>query len=503
MSAAAANATLEASLQRVLGLHKAKMIDEAAQAAAELLARWPEQPDALNFLAVARRAQGRVAEAVDLYRRALKQRPNIPELYNNMANALGDLKDVANAEAAYKAALALEPNYIDAHFALGRLYGDAGRFSEAEVAYRAALALKPDHIEARNNLGNAVREQGRVEEAIAIFNAVLGYAPRLTAAHYNLGWAHFLKGDLVAGGPHYESRWELDEFKPRRTTNSHIPLWEKGQPLAGKTVLLMHEQGMGDIFQFLRFARLVRAQAAHVILELPVLLRWLEPLLLDDVEVVLTGEAKPEADCRAYLMSLPYLLGLSYEIFPTWPAYIRPPAQAKSWARKIDTMPGFKVGLFWQGNPKAKVDRGRSYPLATLAPLAQVQGVRFISLQTFDGLEQLKKLPHNFTVEDLGPSYNADDSLALFDAAAVLANLDLLITSDTGIAHLAGAMGVPCWVMLRQVPEWRWGLQGETTPWYSHMRLFRQEKDKDWIAPVRAMVAQLEKQVQQRDHKQP
>lgn len=492
MSKTAARDEIAPLLEKALSLHKAKLIDEAAVVAEDILARRPGHVEALNFLAISRRAQGRLPEAADLYRQAIRHRPNEAALYSNLGNTLTDLKQKAEAEAAFNEALRLMPNFSDAEFSRARLLAESGRWEEAEAGYRKVLRAQPRRVEALNNLANTLREQGKVDEAIRCCQSAIEIEPTLPAAHYTLAHAHFLNGQLAAGGPHYEYRSDVENFGGRNGSYPRTPFWVKGDSIKGRRVLLMHDQGLGDTLMFMRFAYLVKeAGAAEVVLEVQPPLRWLKSLL-PGLTVIASGDKLPPVDVKALLLSLPYLLDITYANMPAWTSYLRPPAHYVEWGERLSGKPGLKVGLFWQGNPKAPLDKGRSFPLKELAPLAAVKGVRFISLQNFAGMEQLDELPPGFEVERL-PGYSADDSLGLYDTAGVIPHLDLVITSDTGAAHLAGAMGKGAWVLLRKVPEWRWLLERRDTPWYSCHRLYRQEKDGDWQIPIRAMVPDLER----------
>ena len=477
-------------LERGLACHHGGQLKEAAAFYLQVLAVEPDNPDALNFLGVARRAEGDVAGAVALLKRAVALRPEQADIHNNLGNALASVGEAAAAEAAFRAAISLKADFVFPHFGLARLLGEAGRLAEAEGFYRQVLALSPTHLEAKHNLANALREQARVRESIRLLEEVVGAAKDLPEAHYNLALSHFMNGDLQAAGPHYEWRWWTKEF-PAPLRPFIQPLWNgAAQPEA--TLLLHCEQGLGDTLQFIRFARAARALVGRMVIELPAKLRRVLKPFTDtlDAEVVSAGQPLPAFDCHAPLLSLPYYLGRTMATIEGEPYLSAEPALALRWKRLLQPGRELLVGLNWQGNPAAKIDRGRSLPLAQLAPLARLKGVRFVALQKGAGAEQVGRLPPEFKVESLGQAYDSGPD-AFCDAAAVLANLDVVITTDTSMAHLAGAMGRPLFVILKKVPDWRWGLAGGASPWYPSAKLFRQAREADWSGPVCAMVEEL------------
>jgi hypothetical protein len=261
----------------------------------------------------------------------------------------------------------------------------------------------------------------------------------------------------------------------------------RGEPLDGRSIVVYSEQGLGDTIQFVRFLpELARRGGGLTFLCHPNLMRLFKPLAAD-FEMAGSIDAGRRFDFQSALMSLPLRLGM-----PTpraEPSYLSAESGlVAQWWEKIGTQ-GFKVGLCWQGNPKGRIDEGRSIPLEKYAPLASVPGVRLISLQKAHGLEQLKHLPSGMTVETLGDFDTGDD--AFVDTAAIMNGLDLVITSDTAIPHLAGALGVPAWVALKHVPDWRWMLERSDSPWYRSLKLFRQPKPGDWDSVVAAMADSL------------
>jgi hypothetical protein len=298
--------------------------------------------------------------------------------------------------------------------------------------------------------------------------------PDYADAHLNRAVAWLLAGDWQRGWPEYQWRWRTKHLIPRRFPQ---PAWA-GEPLTGKAILLHAEQGLGDTIQFVRYASLVKQHDATVIMECPKpLLALLEGCAGVD-QLVGQGDDLPAFDVHAPLLSVPGILNTSLETIPARIPYLfARPLLLEQWRRTLIGLDGFKIGITWQGSPKFRGDCFRSIPLRCFAPLARIPGVRLISLQKGAGAEQLAEVQGLFSVAELGsrlPDF--------IDTAAVMKNLDLVITSDTGPAHLAGALGVPVWVALSFAPDWRWLLDRSDSPWYPTMRLFRQTELGHWPA---------------------
>jgi hypothetical protein len=296
------------------------------------------------------------------------------------------------------------------------------------------------------------------------------------AAHWNRALAWLLMGDYARGWQEYEWRWQRPQTPPRPFRQ---PRWD-GSPLAGRTILLHMEQGLGDMLQFIRYAAPLKRQGATVLVEtLKLLVPFFQRCPGVD-QVFAEGEALPDFDVHAPLMSLPALLATTLETVPAEVPYLFAEEELVArWARELGSEPGFKIGVVWQGNPHHGWDHFRSFPLAQLAPLAELPGVRLYSLQRGPGAEQLATLNGRFPVTDLAGRW-ADPFVSLRELAAVMANLDLVVTADTAPAHLAGALSVPAWVALAAVADWRWLLGREDSPWYPTLRLFRQDRLGDW-----------------------
>jgi tetratricopeptide (TPR) repeat protein len=465
---------------------------------------------ALNQEGVALARRGKAADAADRFRRAVHLQPDYAVAHNNLGNAYFDLGKLPEALVCFQKALRLDPAYALAHGNLGNLLFHQGQLDEAVASYRQALFLKPDFVEAHSNLGLVFLKQDRwkqaaasfrdalshkpdfaeahnhlartlidqeqLPEAVAHYQEALRHNPNLVEAHWGLSLTWLTLGNLEQGWVEYEWRWRR-EGAPRRTFPQ--PHWD-GSPLAGRAILLHAEQGLGDALQFIRYAALVKQRGGSVVVECPGPLLPLLTRCPGIDRLVAQGSQLPPFDVQSPLMSLPRLFGTTLATIPAPIPYLFPDAERVDyWRQRFAGVPGFKVGIAWQGNPRHRRDRFRSVALAHFEPLSRVQGVRLYSLQVGAGCEQLAALSGRFVVEDLGGQL--DESRGPFlDLTGILKNLDLVVTVDTALAHLAGGLGVPVWVVLSTLADWRWLRERTDNPWYPSMRLFRQPTVGDW-----------------------
>jgi tetratricopeptide (TPR) repeat protein len=447
-------------------------LDDAVACFRRALEIQPDFAVARNNLGNTLKDQGKLEDAVACFREALASKPNSAAAHYNLGNALKDQGKLDDAANCYRRALELKPDFAEAHNNLGNVLKDQGKLDDAVARYRAALELKPDYADAHNNLGTVFMDQGKPDDAVACYGTALELKPDYAEAHLNRAHIWLLKGDWQRGWPEYEWRWKTMLMAPRRFPQ---PLWD-GAPLAGQTILLHAEQGFGDTIQFIRYASIVAqlGGTVRVVCQKP-LLGLLEACPGID-QLVAQGDDLPAFNVHAPLLSLPGILKTSVTTIPAPIPYLAAkPALVEQWRKRLSQLDGFKIGISWQGNPKFRGDNFRSIPLRYFAPLAQVPGVHLISVQKGVGTEQLAEFRKLFPVMDL-----ASELGDFADTAAVLKNLDLVITSDTAVAHLAGALGVPVWVALSIAPDWRWLLDRADCPWYPTMRLFRQKAFGDW-----------------------
>jgi tetratricopeptide (TPR) repeat protein/ADP-heptose:LPS heptosyltransferase len=448
--------------------------------------------------------QGRHDEGAACYRQALRCKPDYVEAHNNLGSVLAGQGNLAEAATSFRQALRFKPNTAGIHNNLGNVLAKQRKPAEAVACYQQALHLKPDFVEARYNMGNALREQGKLEEAVACYHHALRLKPDFAGAHGDLGMAWLLLGHLERGWPEYEWCWKCKQQSPLH--GQSIPpgirvlpysTWD-GSPLNGRTILLFAEQSWGDTLQFIRYAKLVKEKGATVVLACP---KSRAPLLASCPGVdrlIPEGSPGPPFDVHASLMGLPGILGTKLETIPAEVPYLFANAALTArWHEELSLVPAFKIGIAWQGNPKhERPGLGqRSIPLTQFAPLARLAGVRLISLQKGLGTEQLLTVADMFTVTDLGSQLD-EVSGAFMDTAAVMKSLDLVVTCDTSVAHLAGALGLPVWVALPFAPDWRWLLHREDSPWYPTVRLFRQSQPGNWQAVFQRIAGEVRKLLQ-------
>jgi tetratricopeptide (TPR) repeat protein len=450
---------------------------EALASYDKALAIRPDYAEALYNRGDALKDLKRPAEAVGSYDKALAIKPDYADALNNRGVALTDLKRPAEALASYDKALAIKPDYADALNNRGNALKDLKRPEEALASYDKVLAIKADHADALNNRGNALKDLKRPAEALASYDKALAIRPDYVEALYNRGSTVLLMGDFPAGWSGYEQRWYRRDASPR-TFIAPNPVW-KGEDIQGKHIVVYEEQGLGDTIHFSRFlTRLSSLGASVTFLVRSSMHRLLQPFAstIRLTDKPLQGES---FDFQCALLSLPAAFGTTLETVPSdIPYLIAEALLVAHWRQRIGGH-GFKIGICWQGNPAAKIDFGRSVPLRCFHPIAAIPGVRLISIQKHHGLDQLSDLPSGMTIENLGAEFDSGPD-AFVDTAAVMSCLDLIITSDTSVAHLAGALGRPVWVVLKYVPDWRWMLDRSDSPWYPTMKLYRQTVRDDW-----------------------
>lgn len=424
------------------------------------------QPDAWTNRGTVLARMSRHAEALEAFDRALSLAPDSPVAASNRGLALLELRRPAEALVIFDRVAATHPRDAMAQNNRGLALQACDRHEEAVAAFDVALALHPGEPDALNHRGVSLQALGRADAALDSYGQAIAARPDDPWLHWNAGLCRLLTGDYAGGWPEYE--WRTKALPVPRFDQ---PLW-RGEKLAGRTLLLLHtEQGLGDIIQFCRYAPLV-PDAGRVILQAPdVLVDLLRSL--PEVEVVPASARPPRFDLHCPLLSLPARFGSTLETLPRAVPYLSAPAGPRFGPERT-------VGICWQGNPDVRIDPERSVPLRHFRAIAAMPGVRLISLQKRHGLDQLPELPG---VQTLGPDGPPDFAAT----AAAIQAVDLVISSDTVVAHLAGALGRPVWLATSFVPDWRWGLAGDTCPWYPTMRLFRQPRRGDWEAVFAAM----------------
>jgi Tfp pilus assembly protein PilF len=438
-------------LQWAIGLHQQGDTAAAEKAYRKVLSEQPDNALARHYLGVVHYQRNELGAALPLLEASVKSSAHEPEFHNN----------------------------------LGLAYAAADREADALDAYRAALSLQPDHAAAWNNLGLALQSTNDVGGAIDAFRRAVRLKPDFAHAHWNLALALLLDGQFPAGWTEYEWRLRLPELGRNRHSYPG-PLWNGSAP-DGKTVLLYAEQGLGDAIQFVRYATWLARDGAQV------LIRCAEPLrpLLATVEgvaqVLRENEPLPRYDVHLPLLSLPRAFGTSLESIPAGVPYIVPADETRRATREAlaSLRQPLKVGIAWAGSKAHSNDRNRSCALATLAPLLDLPDIAWFSLQHGDAARQIDSIAATSRLVRLA----ADATLE--GTAALIAELDLVISVDTSIAHLAGAMARPCWVLLPFAPDWRWMLRRTDSPWYPTLRLFRQPRPREWSPVVSRIAVEL------------
>jgi tetratricopeptide (TPR) repeat protein len=463
------------------------MLNEAAECFRRAIALDERMANAHCSLGQIAFKQKNFDEAAACFRRTLELAPESAEAWNGLGAALVELKQFQEAEASFRRFVRLRPGHAEGANNIGTALGRQGKMAEAAEWFRRALEIKPDYGEAHYNLGNSLKEQNRLEEAVIALRRATELEPQHVHAQLALGFSLLGLGRLGEGWPHYEWRWKVPEMKD---VTRHEPRWQ-GEDLAGRTILLDREQGYGDTLQFVRYAALVKKRGARVIVECAPPVAALLKTCPGVDEVTIAGAPLPAFDFAVPLLSLPGLLGTTLESIPAEVPYVHPDETlVDKWGGELRPDSEFSVGIAWQGNPTHGADEFRSIPLSYFEPVVRTSGVRVYSIQMGAGREQLAQVARDWPIVDL-----ADRLGDFHNTAAIVRNLDLVITCDSAPAHLAGALGVPVWVALAFAPDWRWMLDREDCPWYPTMRLFRQPRPKDWSSVFARIAQELGKPV--------
>jgi tetratricopeptide (TPR) repeat protein len=454
----------------------------AALSYERVLALRPDHPESHYNLGVIRMAEQQTPQAAACFRRAVELNPGYAEAHNNLALLDHKAGNLESAEREYRLALLARGGFEIAEYNLARLFQDRGELERCRDAYLALLKRCPDLVDPHTNLGNALRGLGDVRGAVEEYRAALRLDPASVGARFNLGLALLQLGEWEEGWGLYECRWRQPGVAPRHADR---PLWD-GTSLEGRSILIHAEQGLGDTLQFSRFAALVEGRGGQVLLEAQPALRRILMTLGNVAQVLPRGSELPEFECQAPLMSLPGILGTNVETVPAEVPYLLADSELVEWwsaalARAVGPRT-FRVGLTWAGDPGRRNDRDRSMPSSAFDQLKEVAGVAYFDLQK--GATDLPAL-------DLHPMVEHCADMA--DTAAAILNLDLVISVDTAVAHLAGALGKPVWTLLSFAADWRWLLDRSDTPWYPTMRLFRQPARGDWDSVLREVREELGK----------
>ena len=472
--------------------------DEARDAYERALVHEPGRPRAM--LGKALRALGRGAEATAAFRHDAERRPDDPQALNGLAAALSDQAGAPADDAAAAAqrldrwgeavttchrVLALRPDDPEALRTLGVALAALDRLEESEAALRQALALLPAEASGYHNLAVTLQAQHRPVEALAVLDLAAALDPGNAQIHHQRATILLRLGRFAEGWEAYEWRFQIGQTSDVHAKFADRALW-RGEPLDGRTILLMPEQGFGDAIQFVRYAALVAARGGRVLLGVEPPLARLWAGLPGVAALVPLGEALPPFDVYCPLLSLPRVFETDLASLPAAIPYLTADAGSVSHWRQLlgHGAPGLRVGIVWAGNPAHPTDQQRSLPLAALAPLWDLPGIVWFSLQVGP---QAAALGPGAKLVNLAPQLTD-----FAETAAAIMALDLVIAADTAVAHLAGALGKPVWVLLPSIADWRWLVTGESSPWYPTMRLFRQDARRSWQPVIAAVVAALQ-----------
>jgi tetratricopeptide (TPR) repeat protein len=458
-----------------------------------LAAQGPESAAALVGRGATLVALHRYGDALAPLERATQVLPGDADAHVQHGVALLNVERHAEAVKSFDNALAIRPTMSEVLNNRGIALTATGQLSQALDSFVCSAAIGGSTAEGLTNSGIVLKMLGRYADAAAAFGRALTCKPDDPSARFALAFLHLALGEFSLGWPLYEARFDVPALgNPARHFSA--ARWRGSEPLEGQTLLVYAEQGLGDVIQFCRYLPLLAARGIAVVFEVMPSLKPLLRTLPGTIHLIGRGEPLPPIDHYCPLLSLPLALNTRLDTIPTHVPYLTAePGRIAHWMQRLKGLQGLRVGIAWQGNPAVEKliwARGRSIPLAALEPLAQLPKVSLLSLQKGPGLEQLRNVPFGERVVDLSAELDRGPD-AFLDTAAVMAGLDLVISSDTSIAHLAGALGRPVWTLLTASPEWRWGLERRDTPWYPTMRLFRQTTLGDWQAVVAAVVGAL------------
>jgi tetratricopeptide (TPR) repeat protein len=491
-----------------IALMQTSRLDDAAAQFERALAIMPDYAQAHVGLGAVRMGQEKLVAALAAFERALAIQPGNIDALNNRGSALRNLKRFADALESYDRVLTIKPDHVEALYNRGNALQGLKRHDEALASFDQALAIRGDYVLALNNRGNSQRILRRYAEALASFDRALAIKPDYAETHWNRSCLQLLLADFAAGWAEYEWRWRTQEFAPWRRDFA-APPWLGETPLDGKTILLHAEQGLGDAIQFLRYLPMVAASGARIVLEVQAPLKALLAGL-SGIEhaaaIVVRGETLPGFDCHCPLASLPLAFKTRLDTIPATIPYVSESRdRVTKWRERLPESGKRRIGIAWAGNPAFRGDEPRSIGLARFAPLLEhfqekwnpvfrpkmrqrenAGGIEFLSLQRDLRQGDRDILRRHPQVVQPG------DAIADFaDTAALMSLVDLVISSDTSVVHLAGAMGKPVWVLLHTDADWRWLVDRGDSPWYPTARLFRQPKIDDWESVVARVADEL------------
>jgi tetratricopeptide (TPR) repeat protein len=472
-------------------LYKKERVHDAMVSYQRAITLNPGLADAYNNLGTVHFDRGELEEAYSCYQRALAIRPNFIDAANNLADVFQKRGQIDQAISCLRQAMSINPNFADTYNNLGRMLVEKNLLDEALGFFNQAYTRRANYVEAVTNIANVMYRKNRLDDAIAYSRQALNIQPDYASAHWNMGLSLLCKGRFHEGWKEFAWRSQVKELRGIHRQFLQ-PMWD-GRNLNGQTLLLHSEQGFGDTIQFIRYLPKVTARGARVIVDCrPELIELMKQNFQAD-QWITRNDPLPAFDLQCPLMSLPMVLGTTLANIPSEVPYIVADAgKTAMWKERLKGQVGLKVGMVWAGLPEHDNDRNRSLPFQLLEPLLAIVGITFISLQKGKAAAQMNQ-SRSKSNASLGNMIDWTSDLGDFsDTAALLANLDLVVTVDTAMAHLAGAMGKPVWVLLPFSPDWRWMLDRDDSPWYPTMRLLRQRQLGDWNDPIQQASAALQ-----------
>ncbi len=507
----------QAKIKNAVALHREGRLADAERLYGEVLQRQPNHFDAQHLLGVLCIQDGRLERGAELIKSALRQNPRSAAAHNNLGKCLNDLKRSGEAIVSCDRAIELQPDYAAAHLNRGIALHALGRLDEATAGFDRAIALSPDYAEAHCNRAVVLKALNRLDDALASCDKAIALKPGYDEAFSNRGTilqdlrrqadalasvdraialnprsgpANLNKGFCLLQLGRLEEGWKQHEWRaqcgllPTRPLGER-PRWLADAPVAGKTLFLWWEQGLGDTIQFSRYAKLAEARGAKVILSVQQPLQTLLKQLGPGIQVIGPNETAAEFDHHSPMMSLPLAFGTTLETIPAQQRYLAPDEDLRrAWAGRLPRNSRPRIGVVWSGRPTHKNDRNRSLELRQLLPIVGPDAEWFC-------LQKEIRASDRIALQQSSIANFSDDLRDFSDTAALVDLMDLVITVDTSVAHLAGAMGKPVWILLPYNPDWRWLLDRPDSPWYPSARLFRQPRPGDWASVIDAVRAAL------------
>ena len=452
-------------------------LDEAETSYTQAIVLKHDYAEAHNNLGVILQKLGRLKEAETSYRQAITLKPDYAIVHNNMGVILQKLGRLKEAETSYRQAITLKPDLAEAHSNLGNTFKELRRLDEAETSYRQAIKLKPDYAIAHNNMGVMLHELGRLEEAEVSLRKAIELKPNYAEANLNIGLVLFSMSDYKNGLIQYEWRKKLPQ---NINNNNNIKGLEwQGENLNNKTILILSEQGIGDIIQFSRYIYLIEKEySVNIIFKTYKRMSYL--FSKSKFKIIFNEDNIPKYDFYKHLMSLPKIYYEKTKTFPSQINFIPKDKKiALKWKERLNEIKGFKVGINWQGSKTNNSDHLRSIPLNYFNDLFNIEKINFISLQKGFGVEQIKNFKHKDKLYDF--SKEVDNGENIFeDTIGILQNIDLVISIDTSLVHLSSTLGIKTFALLHFCPDWRWNLITKEFSWYDNLKIYRQEEINKW-----------------------